>query len=176
MSAMTSKNPAQASSRVSIPPSEPLSVVSICLDKETWGILKSFVDSTPVVRLQKHLSDYRVDDHESVLEWVGYPPPDICLLDFDSDRRSAALVAERIHAEAPETAIFAVSSQSQPDQIIQAMRSGCSEYLEKPLDSEQLLNAIARVGGRRREKKEQAKAQVLAFVGAKGGCGVTTIV
>ena len=35
---------------------------------------------------------------------------------------------------------------------------------------------MARVGGRRKEKKEQAKAQMLAFVGAKGGCGVTTIV
>jgi len=85
------------------------------------------------------------------------------------------LVAERIHADSPETSIFAVSSQSQSDLIIQAMRSGCSEYLVKPLDSEQLLNAVARVGGRRREKKEQAKAQVLAFIGAKGGCGVTTI-
>src|SRR6266550_5823145 len=176
MSAMTSKNPAQASSRESIPPSEPLSVVSICLDKETWGILKIFVDSTPVVRLQKHLSDYRVDDHESVLEWVGDPPPDICLLDFDSDRRSAAMVAERIHADAPETAIFAVSAQSQPDLIIQAMRSGCSEYLLKPLDPEQLLNAVARVGGRRREKKESDRAQMSAFIGAKGGCGVTTLV
>src|SRR5437867_3643555 len=176
MSAMTSKNPAQASSRESIPPSEPLSVVSICLDKETWGILKIFVDSTPVVRLQKHLSDYRVDDHESVLEWVGDPPPDICLLDFDSDRRSAAMVAERIHADAPETAIFAVSAQSQPDLIIQAMRSGCSEYLLKARDPEQLLNAVARVGGRRREKKESDRAQMSAFIGAKGGCGVTTLV
>lgn len=156
MSAMTSKNPLQASSsRESIPTGEPLSVVSICLDKETWGILKLFADSTPVVRLQKHLSDYRVDDHESSLEWVGDPPPDICLLDFDSDRRSAGMVAERIHADAPETAIFAVSAQSQPDFIIQAMRSGCSEYLLKPLDPEQLLNAVARVGGRRREKKKE---------------------
>src|SRR5213593_3201975 len=176
MSAMTSKNPAQASSRESVPHSAPLSVVSICFDKETWGILKSFVDSTPVVRLQKHLSDYRVDDHESVLEWVGDPPPDICLLDFDSDRRSAAMVAERIHADAPEAAIFAVSSQSQPDLIIQAMRSGCGEYLVKPLDVEQLLNAVARVGARRKERKETDRAQVLAFLGAKGGCGVTTLV
>src|SRR5437762_13511963 len=127
MSAIPSKNPVQAWSRESIPPSEPLSVVSICLDKETWGILKIFVDSTPVVRLQKHLSDYRVDDHESVLEWVGDPPPDICLLDFDSDRRSAAMVAERIHADAPETEIFAISAKSQPDEIIQAVRSGSSE-------------------------------------------------
>src|SRR5207249_4667235 len=133
-------------------------------------------DSTPVVRMHKDLSDYRVDDHESVLEWVGDPPPDICLLDFDSDRRSAAMVAERIHADAPETSIFAVSAQAQPDLIIQAMRSGCSEYLVKPLETEQLLNAVARVGGRRRERKEQARAQMMAFVGAKGGCGVTTLV
>jgi pilus assembly protein CpaE len=124
----------------------------------------------------KHLSEYRVDDHESVLEWIGSPAPDICMLDFDRDRRSAALVAERIHADSPDTSIFAVSSEAQPDLIIQAMRSGCSEYLVKPLDSDQLLNAVARVGGRRKEKNQQAKAQVLAFVGAKGGCGVTSIV
>src|SRR5438874_190751 len=177
MSRMTAKDPvkAAAASREGLPPSDPLSVVSICLDKDTWGVLKLFADSVPLIRLDRHLGEYRVD-HESVLDWNGSPAPDVCLLDFDRDRRSAALVAERIHAEAPETSIFAVSSQPQPDLIIQAMRSGCSEYLVKPLDSEQLLNAVARVGGRRREKKEQAKAQVLAFIGAKGGCGVTTIV
>src|SRR5713226_7139779 len=155
---------------------EPLSLISICLDKETWGTLKLFADSAPVVRLQKHLREYRIDDHESVLEWIGDPPPDVCLIDFDKDRRSAATVAERIHADAPETAIFAVSSQSQPDLIIQAMRSGCGEYLVKPLDVEQLLNAVARVGARRKERKETDRAQVLAFLGAKGGCGVTTLV
>jgi pilus assembly protein CpaE len=173
---MTAKDPVKAPIRENLPPGDPLSVVSICLDKDTWGVLKLFADSVPLVRLDRHLGEYRVDDHESVLDWIGNPAPDVCLLDFDHDRRSAALVAERIHAEAPETAIFAVSAQAQSDLIIQAMRSGCSEYLAKPLDSEQLLNAIARVGGRRREKKDQAKAQVLAFVGAKGGCGVTTIV
>ncbi len=176
MSGMTAKDPAKASTRDNLPPSDPLSVVSICLDKETWGTLKLFADSGPLVRLDRHLGEYRVDDHESALDWIGSPAPDVCLLDFDKDRRSAALVAERIHSDAPETSIFAVSSQSQPDLIIQAMRSGCSEYLVKPLDSEQLLNAVARVGGRRKEKKEQARAQVLAFIGAKGGCGVTTLV
>ncbi len=178
MSEMTAnaKDTRKLSARESLPPNEPLSVVSICLDKETWGTLKLFADSTPLVRLQRHLGEYRIDDHESVLEWIGVPQPDVCLIDFDQDRRSAAIVAERIHADAPETAIFAVSAQPQPELIIQAMRSGCGEYLLKPLDSEQLLNAIARVGGRRREKKESEKGHVLAFVGAKGGCGVTTVV
>src|SRR5437762_13902015 len=56
------------------------------------------------------------------------------------------------------------------------MRSGCSEYLLKPLDPEQLLNAVARVGGRRGEKKESNRGQMSAFIGAKGGCGVATLV
>ena len=41
---------------------------------------------------------------------------------------------------------------------------------------EQLLNAVARVGGRRRERAQPFRAQVLAFMGAKGGCGVTSVV
>ncbi len=153
MNRMTAKDPVKAATRENLPSGDPLSVVSICLDKETWGVLKLFADSVPLVRLDRHLGEYRVDDHESVLDWIGSPAPDV----------------------SPEASIFAVSSQHQSDLIIQAMRSGCSEYLVKPLDSEQMLNAIARVGGRRREKKELAKAQVLAFIGAKGGCGVTTI-
>src|SRR5256886_7966542 len=176
MSAMPTRDTVNSSPREGFSPSEPLSVVTVCLDKETWGTLKLFADSAPLIRLQKHLNEYRVDDHESVLEWIGTPTPDVCLLDFDKDRRSAAVVAERIHSDAPDAAIFAVSSQSQPDLIIQAMRSGCSEYLLKPLDPEQLLNAVARVGGRRREKKESDRGQMSAFIGAKGGCGVTTLV
>ncbi len=159
MSTMPAKDTRNAP-RDGFSPGEPLSLISICLDKETWGTLKLFADSAPVVRLQKHLGEYRIDDHESVLEWIGNPAPDVCLIDFDKDRRSAAIVAERIHADAPETAIFAVSSQSQPDLIIQAMRSGCGEYLVKPLDVEQLLNAVARVGARRKERKETDRAQV----------------
>src|SRR5262249_47898580 len=76
----------------------------------------------------------------------------------------------------PDSAILALPSDAQPDLIIKAMRSGCNEYLLKPMGREQLLNAVARVGGRRRERLQPFKAQVLAFMGAKGGCGVTSLV
>ncbi len=175
MNAMTTKDTLHGSSRAGFPPSGPISITSICLDDDTLELVKLFVEKASLVRLCRHLADYRAEDHEPG-EWIGNPPPDVCLLDFDKDRRSAVLVAERIHTIAPETAIFAVSSQSQPDSIIQAMRSGCSEYLLKPVDREQLLNAVARVAGHKKEKKETYKAQVMAFMGAKGGCGVTTLV
>jgi pilus assembly protein CpaE len=125
------------------------------------------------------LDDYTLEGQDSILQGVGDSAPDICLIDFDKDRQGATLAAERIHASLAGTAIFAVSSNVQPDLIIQAMRCGCCEYIIKPIDRDHLLNAVARVGGQRRERREQPNAQnyaqVMAFMGAKGGSGVTTL-
>jgi pilus assembly protein CpaE len=175
MNSVETKGNLDTSAREAFSAGRPLSLVSISLDKETLEVLKLFIQSFPLLKLRANLPDYRLDENESVLSWIGDPPPDVCLVDFDKDPQNAAIATERIHANAQETAVFAVSSQSQPDVIINAMRSGCSEYLTKPIDREQLLNAVARVGGRKREKKELYNAQVICFTGAKGGCGVTTL-
>jgi pilus assembly protein CpaE len=176
MNPMSIRDALNSSPRDSFSTSEPLSVIGVCLDEETWGVLKLFAESAPLIKLRSHISEYRTDETDSPTEWFGKPAPDICIIDFDRDRRKAALAAENIHSAAPETALFAVSADPQPDLIIQAMRSGCSEYLLKPVGREQLLNAVARVGGRRRERLQPNKAQVFAFMGAKGGCGVTSLV
>lgn len=176
MNPMSIKDALNHEPRESFSANQPLSVVGVCLDDETWTVLQSFSESAPLIKLRSQVAEYRVRETDTAFEWHGEAPPDICIVDFDRDRRRAALAAENIHSSAPETAIFAVSADAQPDLIIQAMRSGCSEYLLKPIGREQLLNAVARVGGRRKERTQTARAQVLAFMGAKGGCGVTSVV
>jgi len=72
------------------------------------------------------IADYRgIQDQDAFLESLGNLAPDICLIDFDKDRHTAAIVAERIHSGLPETAAFALSSQTHPEAILEAMRSGC---------------------------------------------------
>lgn len=177
MRAMTSKDLTGASARESFYMSEPVSVVGVSIDEEIWRFLGLFAGSTGLIQLRSRIADERKGlDQDAILEYLGTPSPDICLVDFDKDRRGAAIIAERIHTALPETAVFAVSSQTQPDAILEAMRSGCGEYLVKPIDREQLVKAVARIGARRRDKQEQGRAQVLAFMGAKGGCGTTTLV
>src|SRR5205823_14405638 len=117
MNPMSIRDALNNSPRESFSPSEPLSVVGVCLDEETWTVLKQFADSTPLIQLRSHLSEYRVQDTESAADWLGDQPADVCIVDFDRDRRKAALAAENIHSAAPETSIFAVSSDSQPDLI-----------------------------------------------------------
>jgi pilus assembly protein CpaE len=156
--------------------SEPVSVVAVGTDDEICRFLELFAESTGLIQLRSRIGDHRGLDQDTVLEHLGNSGPDICLVDFDKDRRTAAIIAERIHTALPETAVFAVSAQTQPEVILEAMRSGCGEYLVKPIDREQLIKAVARIGSRRRDKQEQSRGQVLAFMGAKGGCGTTTLV
>jgi len=153
--------------------SEPLSVVAINLDEESWRFINLFSEQVPLIRLRQRLSE---NGNGSILDHLGDPVPDIGLIDFDKDRRQAVQLAEGLHSSVPHLALFAISSQAQPDSILEAMRSGCREYLTKPFDRAQFLAALERVGARRKDKKETDKAQLLAFIGAKGGCGVTTLV
>jgi len=176
MKPMTANDFTSPSRRETFNLGETVSVVGVCVDEEMWRLLGLFASSTGLIQLRARVGDYRsAQDPDVLLESLGNPTPDICLVDFDKDRHSAAIVAERIHSGLPETAVFAVSSQTHPEAILEAMRSGCGEYLVKPLDREQLVKAIARIGSRRREKQEQGRAQVLAFMGSKGGCGTTTL-
>ncbi len=159
---------------------EPVSVVCVSVDEETWRFLGLFANSTGLIQLRARVSEYRgIQDQDTFLQCMANAAPDICLIDFDRDRQSAAGVAERIHSGLSGTAGFAVSSQTHPEAILEAMRAGCQEYLSKPLDREQLVKAIARIGSRRKEKDkdkpETGRAQLLAFMGSKGGCGTTTL-
>jgi pilus assembly protein CpaE len=130
----------------------------------------------PLAQLVTELQHYLAEEQDSVfVDRLKDLRPDICIIDFDRDREKASRTAEKIHEVLTETAIFAASSKSQPELIIRAMRSGCTEYLIKPIDRDQILEALARVGGRRKEKREQTTGQILAFLSAKGGTGATTL-
>ncbi|MFB3920857.1 MAG: CpaE family protein [Terriglobia bacterium] len=129
-----------------------------------------------MAQLAAELQHYLADEQDSVfVDRLKDLHPDICIIDFDRDREKAGSTAERIHETLSGTVIFAVSAKSQSDLIIAAMRCGCTEYLLKPLDRDALLEGLARVGGRRKDKREQAAGKVLAFLAAKGGTGATTL-
>ena len=137
------KDSMRVSGRHDLSLGETLSVVGLCIDEDTRRLLDLISGTAPVFRVRSHIASYReVQDQESMLEQLGNPSPEVCLIDFDQDRRAAAMLAERIHSALPRVALFAVSSQAHPEAILEAMRCGCGEYLSKPLDREQLVSAM----------------------------------
>jgi pilus assembly protein CpaE len=172
---MDTRESANSASREGFSLGEPLSLLTVCLDSESLREVKQFAASTPLVRLEAAVTYYMTEDDDSLQRWTHGPAPDVCLIDFDADRRIAIQTCEAIQEKLPGTAIFAISSDAQPNLIIEAMRCGCSEYLVKPVSHDQLLEAAARVDSRKRERRDVVSGQVLTFLGAKGGTGVTTI-
>src|SRR4051794_15682760 len=102
MMSSAAKNASNASTRESFSPSEPLSLLTICVDEDTAQSVRFFAESTPLIRIQLRRNEYRTQDNEPIRDYVGDPLPDICLVDFDRERHSAALTAEQIHVAAPE--------------------------------------------------------------------------
>jgi CheY-like chemotaxis protein len=111
----------------------PLSMVTIALNRETQGLLRLYLSSLPL-NLRVELADYGPNEVEEIPEWLG-GEPEICIVDFDTEPDKASACAETIRSHNPEIAIFGVSSNAKPEAIVEAMRSGCNEYLLKPLTS-----------------------------------------
>lgn len=157
---------------------EKLQLVAICLDAASLATLQDVLAELPDADFNGNFTQYlgRKSDLD-LIRRMTHPAPDIIILDFDEDRERSAATAEQLHEVLEgRAAIFAVSSKADPDLIIHAMRSGCSEYLVKPVAQDRLAQAIAKVEGKRRDRGRPQKAgKVVTLLGAKGGAGVTVI-
>jgi pilus assembly protein CpaE len=100
----------------------------------------------------------------------------VCVIDFDDDAEEGSKIAQRLRDGCDNgVVVFAASSDPNPDRIIAAMRSGCSEYLLKPFQQDRIVDALSHVEARRRGKLQTQKGRVVTLMGAKGGTGVTSL-
>ncbi|RPJ78245.1 MAG: response regulator, partial [Acidobacteria bacterium] len=104
-------------------------------------------------------------------------PPDLALVDLRTDASAGMAAIERLRASLPSVTIFAVAVSTEPQLILQAMRSGANEFFTWPPDAEAFHGAIRRTAQRRETLQVSAKppSATLVFFGAKGGAGTTTI-
>lgn len=102
--------------------------------------------------------------------------PDLVVVDGRHRHVDALASIERLRMGAPSVAIFMVSLDASPDVILQSMRAGANEFLTWPPVEAAFHEAIARAAARRTSSAAaRTHATTLAFFGAKGGAGTTTI-
>jgi len=103
--------------------------------------------------------------------------PDVILVDIPGDHATVALRAiELLHQEMPDSAVFAIGTLNQPQVIVNAMRAGAREFIERPTTTTDLLEAFVRLtAAQRRTRQEGPRGKVFSVVNAKGGSGATTV-
>jgi pilus assembly protein CpaE len=102
----------------------------------------------------------------------------LAIIDFDKDLTLALeTVAFLSGSFYHKIAIVALSSAAEPDLVLEAMRAGCNDFLEKPLDAATFTNTLHRL-----DKLWSAivthpldAGKIISFFGAKGGVGTTAL-
>jgi len=154
-----------------------LSVVIVATDSEQRAMLQVLVDGTNVARTAHICATYPVAASDPVTRRVRAANPDVTLVDIPSDAPQMALRAiELLHQEMPESAIFAIGPMTQPQLIVNAMRAGAREFIERPTNTTDLLDAFVRLNtAQRRVRQEGPRGKVFSVINAKGGNGATTV-
>jgi len=154
-----------------------LSVVIVATDNEQRAVLQVLVDGTSVARTAHTCASFPVGASDPVARRVRAANPDVTLIDIPGDNPSPALRAiELLHQEMPEGAIFAIGNLHQPQVIVNAMRAGAREFIERPTNTTDLLEAFVRLTtAQRRIRQEGPRGKVFSVINAKGGNGATTV-
>jgi pilus assembly protein CpaE len=154
-----------------------LSVVIVAPDNEQRAMLQVLVDGTSVARTVHTCASFPVAASDPVTRRVRTANPDVTLIDIPADNPTLGLRAiELLHQEMPEAAIFAVGTLHQPQVIVNAMRAGAREFIERPTTTTDLLEAFVRLTtAQRRGRQEGIRGKVFSVINAKGGNGATTV-
>ena len=114
------------------------------------------------------------NDKAGLADCLERLPISLLVVDLDPEPSSALQVVEDISARFPALAIVALSAKPDPELILSAMRSGCRQFIPKPIDLQDLTKALKLLT--RSAGDEQAKTErTICLIGSSGGCGVTTI-
>ena len=154
-----------------------LSVVIVATDNEQRAVMQVLVDGTSVARTVHTCASFPVAASDPVTRRVRTANPDVTLVDIPADNPQQALRAiELLHQEMPEGAIFAIGNLNQPQVIVNAMRAGAREFIERPTNTTDLLEAFVRLTtAQRRGRQEGIRGKVFSVINAKGGNGATTV-
>lgn len=156
-----------------------VAVATVGLDADTVAVVRQVIGDQKWIfagefaEFDRVIADPRIAGHGQARESL------VWIIDFDKDEELAAQAASALQGlPQGHIASIALSAHASPALILRAMRSGCSEYLEKPRLAEQLVDSVARQRARwttSANSRKERSGTVLAFVGVRGGAGATTL-
>jgi len=137
----------------------------------TRDALKGTLLGMDMVWLEAECSRY-----EFFADVVAQTHPDIGVVCIDNNPEKALSLIEELRVESPECSILVVSSSSDGQLILSAMRNGAKEFLTQPLRVEDLVGALERIGSQKFKRGGKSRGcTMIAVAGATGGVGSTSL-
>ncbi len=134
--------------------------------------LKAMLLGMDTVWLEADCSRYEF--YPDVIEQTA---PDVGVIAIDNDPDRAIQLIEQLVAEAPDTALLAISESTDGHQILRTIRAGAREFLTLPLSTDDLATALGRVSQQKFGSSSTGSraCEVITIAGATGGVGTTSV-
>jgi pilus assembly protein CpaE len=115
--------------------------------------------------------------YEFFADIVEQATPDVGVIGVDADPDKALQLIKTLQGSAPDCSILVVSSSTDGQLILQAMRAGAKEFLTQPVGVEELVTALERIGLVRGGPGagQVRSCRMMAVAGATGGIGSTSL-
>lgn len=152
-------------------------------------------------RLLEYEDDLEIVDFAEngmvAIEKVREHQPHVVLMDINMPVLDGLAATQRIRAESPRTQVVIVSVQDDANYMREAIRAGAADFVAKPINSDELAEAIRRAYGKitpdtpapaagmaashtpatpsYEYRRRGQEGHVVAVLGPKGGVGKTTI-
>jgi pilus assembly protein CpaE len=134
--------------------------------------LKNTLLGMDVVWLEAECSRY-----EFFADVIAQTKPDIGIIAIDSNPEKGLKLVEQVRDIAPDCALLVVSSSTDGQLILKAMRGGAKEFLTHPIRVEDLIAALDRISAAKFGTGDGRgrTCHVIAVCGATGGVGSTSL-
>ena len=145
--------------------------IAVCDPNEaSREILKKHLLGMDNVWLEADCSRY-----EFFSDIITQTSPDVGIIHLDADPDVALKMVEKVSGTQPDCALIVASSSSEGQQILRAVRAGAREFLNWPLQIEDLLAALDRVASGGASGRKPKTGKIIAVAGASGGVGTTSV-
>jgi pilus assembly protein CpaE len=134
--------------------------------------LKNMLLGMDIVWLEAECSRY-----EFFADVIGQTKPDIGVIAIDSNPEKGLKLLEQVREIAPDCSLLVVSTSTDGQVILRAMRGGAKEFLTQPIKVEDLIGALDRISAAKFGTGDGRgrTCHVIAVCGATGGVGSTSL-
>jgi pilus assembly protein CpaE len=134
----------------------------------------------PRVTIGIEISERFATFREELVKELRHGRPDLLLIDLEEEPELGVKFIQFLADDNPAQRVIAFGGTLSPDLLLAAMRAGVADYQHKPVASDLLRGAVARVAGTIGSRAaasddERPPGQVYAFFSPKGGSGSTTV-
>ncbi|MEW5822073.1 MAG: response regulator, partial [Cyanobacteriota bacterium] len=151
--------------------SDELSVVVIDNDSDTLQAIIQEFESLEYINILAETDNIAVG-----YDLVMKHRPNIVIIDISENLDWSLGVIERISAHLKETMIYVSSNETNFDVAIKAMRAGAREFLDRPINLEELVAAVEKARDYVLfQSADFSQGQIYTIFSNKGGIGKTTI-